>query len=315
MRTAIVLINGLGDQLIAWPTLRALRRTLPGEMELWVGLGMLRSLYRDLEMDRRCIPGAGPGLRELDPSIVPHGHPAADLFVSLSTWCNDSVSALIRRLGARESVGLRGAFTETTDPPGDVNMFDQLFSVARHFAPDLVIEDFAEPPQFSDAAEDAARRFVGDHLVPGERMLFVHPETRERKMWSREGFSAVLVEVLERHPDLRVFLTSRRPYDLSLGRHQHRLVVMDDTPFEMTLAVLRYADAFIGVDSCFMHGADLLRVPGVGLFGPTDPAEWGFRFEPRSRAIWTGGAPLAVLDPSEVIAALDGIVAAESVAS
>jgi hypothetical protein len=27
-----------------------------------------------------------------------------------------------------------------------------------------------------------------------------------------------------------------------------------------------------------LHAADLFRVPGVGIFGPTDPQKWGFRF-------------------------------------
>jgi ADP-heptose:LPS heptosyltransferase len=27
-----------------------------------------------------------------------------------------------------------------------------------------------------------------------------------------------------------------------------------------------------------LHLADLYQVPGVGLFGPTDPSEFGFRF-------------------------------------
>jgi hypothetical protein len=29
-----------------------------------------------------------------------------------------------------------------------------------------------------------------------------------------------------------------------------------------------------------LHAADLARVPGVGLFGPTRSATWGFRFGP-----------------------------------
>jgi hypothetical protein len=27
-----------------------------------------------------------------------------------------------------------------------------------------------------------------------------------------------------------------------------------------------------------LHAADLFRVPGIGLFGPSDPQEFGFRF-------------------------------------
>lgn len=304
MRTAILHINGLGDQLIAWPTLRALRRALPGHFELWTGQGMVRSIYGDVDMARHGIAASGPALRELDVSRVPADHPQVDLFLSLSTWSNDSVLALARRLGARRTVGLDGPLDVELRALRGHNMMDQLFAVARHFDPRLVLEDFAAPPAFSDAAEEAARSLVSRHLLPGQRMLFVHPETRPRKMWTPEAWSLVVAELLDQQPDLVAFVTSRAAHPLDVGRHQHRVIELLDTPFELTLAVLRAASLFVGVDSCFMHGADLLRVPAVGLFGPTDPAEWGFRLEPRSRALHTGGAPLTTLSPHTVIDAL-----------
>lgn len=308
MRTAILHINGLGDQLIAWPTLRALRRVLPGHFELWTGRGMVRSIYRDVEMERFGIAAVGPELRELDVAGVPADRPRIDLFVSLSTWCNDSVLALAHRLRAGHTVGLDGDLDVVLKDGRDQNMFDQLFALAKHFDPRLVLEDFAAPPTFSDAAEDAARARVAQHLAPGQRMLFVHPETRPRKMWTPEAWSAVVRAMLEAQPELVAFVSSRRPYPLDVGPHQARVVELLDTPFEMTLAVLRAASLFVGVDSCFLHGADLLRVPAVGLFGPTHPATWGFRLERRSRAIHTGGAPLDALSPHAVVDALLSLV-------
>ncbi len=303
MRTAVFHINGLGDQLIAWPTLRALRHVLPGEMELWVGPAMYRSLYRDVEMTRWAVPHEADTPRQLNCAIVKDDHPPADLFVSISTWWNPSVQALMQRLGVARSVGLWGSYDEAITPPL-VNMFDHLFVVAQHFDARLVLEDFAAPPRFSDAAESAASRFVAAHLQPGERMLFVHPDTRPHKMWTAEGWSRVLCELLDAQPDIRIFLSSQTaPHGIALGRHQHRLVEVD-APFEVVLAILRHASAFIGVDSCLLHGADLLRIPSVGLFGPTDPAEWGFRLTPRRRIVHTGGTPLDTVNPDIVLDAL-----------
>lgn len=308
MRTAVLLINGLGDQLIAWPTLRALRQALPGEMELWVGLGMYRSLYHDVAMTGWCIPHVGTTLRQLDVSIVKDDHPRVDLFVSICTWWNPTVQAFVERLGAPRSVGLWGEHDETLRPPVG-HMFDIIFTMARHFDSRLVLEDFAAPPSFSGAAECAARRFVAEHLAPGERMLFVHPDTRPDKMWTAAGWSRALHDILEACPDLKIFLTSQSvPFTPELGRHQHRLVALD-TPFEMTLAILRYASAFIGVDSSLLHGADLLRIPSVGLFGPTDPAQWGFRLTPCHRLLHTKGAPLSALEPKAVVDALREVLA------
>jgi hypothetical protein len=309
LRSAVFLINGLGDQLIAWPTLRALRSVLPGELELWLGLGMMRSLYRDIDMARYVIAADGPTLRELDPTSVPDDHHPVDLFVSLSTWCNASVMELARRLGSKRTVGLAGPFDQVAKPDPGQHMFDRLFAVARFFDSRLVFEDFAGPPTLSPAAEAAAQRFVARHLAPGERMLFVHPETRATKMWTAAGFGRVLSELLAAQPGLRVFLTSREPYQVDVGRDQGRVTWLD-TPFEMTLAILRHADLFLGVDSCFLHGADLLRVPGVGLFGPTSPEEWGFRVAANCRAVSTGGPSLAGLDPGLVRDALMAVDAA-----
>jgi ADP-heptose:LPS heptosyltransferase len=46
------------------------------------------------------------------------------------------------------------------------------------------------------------------------------------------------------------------------------------------MGLVATADLFVGIDSSMLHAADLARVPGVGLFGPTRAVEWGFRFAP-----------------------------------
>jgi ADP-heptose:LPS heptosyltransferase len=82
-------------------------------------------------------------------------------------------------------------------------------------------------------------------------------------------------------------------YPLEIGRHRHRIVRIDEH-LEMVLAILKHADLFLGIDSCLLHAADLFRIPGVGLFGPTDPRRWGFRLSPRSRSIWGEGTMQAI---------------------
>ena len=63
----------------------------------------------------------------------------------------------------------------------------------------------------------------------------------------------------------------------------------------------QHADLFLGIDSCFLHAADLFRIAGIGLFGPTDPFRFGFRLSPRVLTFWGKGCmeairPAAVLD-------------------
>jgi ADP-heptose:LPS heptosyltransferase len=44
-------------------------------------------------------------------------------------------------------------------------------------------------------------------------------------------------------------------------------------------------DAFVGIDSYFLHVADFARRPSVGIFVATSPAQWGFRFSPHARSL------------------------------
>jgi ADP-heptose:LPS heptosyltransferase len=113
-------------------------------------------------------------------------------------------------------------------------------------------------------------------------VLFVHPETSPERTWARERLAWVLDRFLAGRPDFVALVASLAPVDL--GEHAGR-VRWIDSHLELTLALMRHVDLFLGVDSCFLHAADLYRIPGVALFGPTEPWEKGFRLSPRSRHV------------------------------
>jgi hypothetical protein len=289
-RPAVFVVNGLGDQLIALPAMRALGAIFPGGIQLLLGEGMFSFFYRGLPV------GEGVRVRwfDYDKRIIDvertvAGTAPCDVFVCLSTWAAPSVVELAHRMWANWSVGFFGVFDEVVPVNESGHMFDRLFAIPQHFRPDLRLDDFSYPPSLSTAAEEAAKRFVGKCFVPGDRLLFIHPETLPDKMWSPASFSWVVAHFLEAHPEFKVFVSSVKPYPLDLDRHRHHVVWADDH-LELALAMLRHADLFLGIDSCFLHAADLFRVPGVGLFGPTDPHQWGFRLSPRTQSIWGKGS-------------------------
>jgi ADP-heptose:LPS heptosyltransferase len=72
---------------------------------------------------------------------------------------------------------------------------------------------------------------------------------------------------------------------------------------------MRFADLFLGVDSLFLHAADLFRVPSVGLFGPTACEEWGFRVTPTWRHI-SGHGSMDTIQREAVLDALLSIAGA-----
>jgi aryl-alcohol dehydrogenase-like predicted oxidoreductase len=77
-------------------------------------------------------------------------------------------------------------------------------------------------------------------------------------------------------------------------------------PLDCALALTTVADLFVGVDSCFLHAADLARVAAVGLFFATNPVEFGLRWSARRHV--RADEP-SVLEPAEVADALRAVAA------
>src|SRR5256712_7535709 len=116
---------------------------------------------------------------------------------------------------------------------------------------------------------DGARRFVCLH--PGARWWF--------KAWPAERF-ATLADLIQ---------TEKATQALFLGSDQERSLesrIADDmkTPFRSLIgktslralaAVLERAALMVTNDNGPMHMAAALRVPVIGLFGPSDPSVWG----------------------------------------
>jgi ADP-heptose:LPS heptosyltransferase len=298
---AVMLVNGLGDQLIALPALRALAALFPQRIELILGPGMRAMFYDGLPLRGvRRAAWANCAEREIEVEPLARALGRCELFVNLGEWITPSVYELVQRLQPRRSVGLRDSYSEQVHVDESAHMFDRVFAIARHFDPALRLGDFCAPPVFSPAARDAAAALAAEHLRPGEKLLFVHPETLPHKMWTAEAFGAVLAPFLRARPEYRVLVCSLRPYPVPTGADEAERIALVDPHLELAMAVVERADLFLGVDSCFLHAADLFRLPGVALFGPTRAAHWGFRLSPRGHDV-SGDGAMAAIDPGEVL--------------
>lgn len=311
-RPAVFFVNAFGDQLITLPAVRALASLFPNGIQLLLGEGMCSFLYSGLAV-RECpvrVRWKHFEEKKIDVDrIAPHTA-TCDLFLCLSTFASPSLLELARRMGARWTVGWFDIFDQSVPFDPAKHWFDLYFGFPKQFRSELCFDDFSSPPNFSSAARRAAQLFIGKHAAPGSRILFVHPETKPEKMWDRSGFSWVLEQFLEDHPEFVVFTTSVDPYPLDLGRHAHRAVWVDEH-LELAFAILSHADLFLGVDSCFLHAADLFRIPGVVLFGPSqvsDPNQWGFRLSPHTRLL-SGEKSLDNIRRKDVLDALSEVAA------
>jgi hypothetical protein len=299
----VLLLNAIGDQLIAWPVLRALDHLFPGKMRLLFGPGMYL-FYRDVAFRETArVRWADMAKKRIDVERSRAAAGKADFFISLSTWSSPSLFELAKTTGAPRTLGYFEGFDLRAPYDEHGNMFDVLFEIPRALDPRLRFEDFAAPPKFSPAAERAALKWLAAHREKGEKLLFLHPETRPEKAWAHEGYAAVLEQFLSRHPEYKVLVSSRAPFPVLAEEHGRRIFPLA-AHLELTLALAGHADLFLGIDSCFLHAADLYRIPGVALFGPTHPSEWGFRLSPIFRHVCGAGGAMSAIRPSEVLDAL-----------
>ncbi|MBJ80700.1 MAG: hypothetical protein CMH60_05215 [Myxococcales bacterium] len=296
----VVSINGLGDQILNWPTMRALHQIYPNRLKLVLGVGMrfmfcrdvpLQGQVRALYQDREALT--------FDVDKVATAIGPCDTIIHLGQWLSDSLWDVICATNPRRSVGLEPAFSDYVKVPNDVHMFERIFALAQHLGPDLIFDDFCAPPMFSTPAENLAQRLIEETINKYEKVLFVHPETHSSKRWSAEYFDAVLSAFLECCPEYRVVVCTRDAYALRGHPRVHHL----HPHLEVAMSLVGLADCFLGVDSCFLHAADLYRIPGVALFGSTRSAHWGFRLAQPSVNI-DGDGDMSNIKPEEVLSAL-----------
>ena len=303
---AVLHINAIGDQVLAWPAMRALDRLFPGRIKLVLGAGMRSVFYRDVQLktifrarlhDRAADANPERILVVVEPLVRELG--LCEIFIVLSDWCNESISAVVDGARPRRSIGFGSSFGECVEVASDVHMFDKIFAAVQCLDPSLVLEDFCGWPKFSPAAIGAAERLKDKHLLPEEKLLFVHPETLPLKTWARAHYNDVLPKFLKERREYRILVCTQQQFELGSHPRIHAI----SPHLELAMALVGLSDCFLGVDSCFLHAADLYGLPGVALFGPTNPDIWGFRLSKTARHI-SGGGSIENLSEEEVLEAL-----------
>ena len=289
-----------------WPAVRALARLFPGRL-LVNALPQLREiLVADAEL------GGTFWTPFEEQAVVAQGPPeelrGCDLFLVMNDWDSPFLDRLLELVAPAASVGYDACCDHVLPRHFRRNNVDISFDIPAFLAPDLQLEAFSQPLRLPPEALAKARE-IRSELPPGWRVLAVHPETADVKNVPAERWTAVLDAFLAGHPDWCALLLGRRDNELHRrGAHADRIVPCMGMPMAWSMSVVATADLFLGIDSSMMHVADLQRVPGVGIFGLTDPGRWGFRFAVHEHVV----APehnLARLQPEPVVQALDRVLA------
>jgi ADP-heptose:LPS heptosyltransferase len=306
-RPVLFHFNGFGDRLLALPAVRALARRFLGRLTVVGGRGDRELFYLDLPVRdvleiEFSVAGGG---REFDAAALARLLRGTDLLISLNTWHNARLDELLDHLPDALSMGFSSRFAIELAAGEEWHASDRFFAAATFFDPALGIEDFAQPPAPSPEAAAVAQR-VRSLVPPEARILVVHTETLPEKMWPLDQMKALVDEFLTAHADFLALVLDKRNAGLDGIREGERVVPLAGLPLGAAMALTRGADLFLGVDSCLLHFADLARIPGVGLYGPTDPHRWGFRFGPH-RHVHAGGG-MEQIDVADVRQALESLL-------
>lgn len=313
-RPVAVFGNGIGDHLVALPALRALAAIFSSRLTLVCMPGAQRIFFAELPLRRAfetqmSVTAEG---RTFDADRVARRIGATDLLLSLNPWHSCAVDRLLELLEPAQSIGFHCGFSRALPLDYGMHSADLAFQVPWQLAPELRIEDFGGPPVMPDSARQQARR-LRSMVPPGVRMLAVHADTGawkngEPKMLHRQTLIRLLDAFLDRHRDFVVFVVGLSDLQLDRGKLGDRVIPCYGLDLATSIALVGEADLFLGIDSCMLHAADLYRVPGVGLFGPTNEREFGFRFGPHRHVCGDGSMTSITVKP--VLDALESLLVA-----
>jgi ADP-heptose:LPS heptosyltransferase len=273
---AALFYNGIGDHLLALPTLRALAHLFPGRLQLILDRNAPLFLFEELNSARLVeVTFVRNGhLRYFDAVSVAGSVEPCDLLISLVPWKSPSLNELLMALRPKHSIGFSSEFSVPLLYAGSIHAADSAFRVAKAMSKECEIFDFARPLQLPDQNRhdaDAIRK----SFSASEKLLVVHTVTGRQKTWPRRLIDKLLGDFVERHPEFGICVVGQTT---PRAAEHPRISECFDNPLATCFALVARSDLFLGVDSCMLHAADLCRIPSVGLFGPTRTIEWGLRF-------------------------------------
>ena len=274
--------NGIGDTILALPAFRALARMFGSRLTLVCDDKLPDVLLAELRRHplvrtpmRRNVPD---WTREFDVRAVARQVGSCDFFISMVPWHSQSLQRLLDALAPQDSIGYSTRFRRLVPLDFGKHACDLSFDLPVHLDRRLRLEDYSAPIMLRARSRRLAGRIRSDNQ--GVRILTVHADTGTNKMWAADRFIAVLNGFLDQHPEFIVLLIGGIRQPLDQGPWSDRIIACYGIPFESALGLVETADIFLGVDSCMLHAADFFRVPSIGLFGASNPAEFGFRLTP-----------------------------------
>jgi len=308
LRPAIFYCNALGDHLLTRPTVLGLQHIFGGNLSC-IGAGRMPDVF---------FPDANfKTIKRLfftETQQFDHGFSVDDalracqdfdLIISLNPWHSLQVEELRQRLSPIPIFGLAPEFGFFPPRKQGEHMVDYTFQVVSAIDRSVCLDDFVSlhPVATIDCHRAKQLRAM---LPEHKKVLAVHTITKAFKSWPINHFRSLIEGFLQAHPDFIALVVD--PIDLDMDSHScsERTFCLDDVDMGTATYLVATCDAFVGIDSYFLHVADFSRRPSIGIFVATSPEQWGFRFSPHARAI--SAAPFDNVDPAHVVLELQKVL-------
>ncbi|MBO9201555.1 MULTISPECIES: glycosyltransferase family 9 protein [Niastella] len=117
----------------------------------------------------------------------------------------------------------------------------------------------------SPEEESFGRSFMSQYNHP--ILLHVTSRTSQNQEWPHANWDE-LVQSMPGFTFLQIGLNEEKKVESAVDlRSKHSI--------RETLAIMKYARSFVGVNSAYAHATNAFEIPGVVLFGPAQPVIWG----------------------------------------
>jgi hypothetical protein len=310
--SAVVFHNGVGDYVLALPTLRALAALLPRPSLLVAGRGPHEFLLADSGFDRQwLIPFARTeSSTEFEWREVAEVSRGCEILVAVCPYRSESLDRLVAAVTPARTIGMGPPCTEVVDYLVDAHECDALFQAARAVQPTAEIAQFAWPPPSSPRGSETANRIRAAVPAP-DRLLVVHVDSIREKTWPMASVDATLDRLLGRYDEVHVVVLNASPADLPTVVASGRVACLQGLGLDRAMSLVAACDVFLGIDSCMLHAADLSRRAGVGLFAATPSRRFGFRWSDRQLVRELEAARMSDFDPVTVADAIGSLLSAQ----
>ena len=284
----------IGDMVLLTPALRALKQAYP---ESFLTL-LLRPLVVDLMKSNPYVDeyivdtrtnGQFRSLLKVVRQIREHKF---DISVVLHpTSFRNALLCFIARIPIRIGSNYKGrGFLLTTSCPHNTNLHevDRYLTVLRLLNINTVptssskdtMQGFSQSQlEFwhTDAERQSTQKLLrNEGIAPNDRLIAVNLGTTWRtKQWDISNFAAVISQISNVLPDVKIVLTGSTAEILLVGELPHSESIVNlvgKTDILQLGALLERCEVCLTCDSGPMHIAAAVGIPTIALFGPTDPS-------------------------------------------